>query len=162
LEKKKSQDANRIYRVTCEVCGTYGITSMVLSDEVLSPDGEPLLSAVVRRHFDLTGRQETITIDNWEALASQAPDKNDVPSKVRYLLGYVAHKSRFPGDKIALNDETDYPICFAANTNEFKFYVQYAKEVGFLNQMRFDDPPGWRYWLTTKGWEETRRIPTLE
>jgi nucleoside 2-deoxyribosyltransferase len=95
-------------------------------------------------------------------LASQGPERNDVPGKVRYLLAYIAHKSRFPGDATSLEAKNDYPICFAANLNEFEFYVQYAKDAGFLDRK----PVGMRslpeYWLTAKGWEETRRIRTLE
>ncbi len=165
LEKKTRHDGSRTYGVTCEVCGTYGITSMVLSDEVLSPDGEPVLSAIVRRHFDLAGEPQTITIDNWQALASQSPDKNDVPSKVRYLLAYIAHKSAFPSDEIALDNKTDYPICFAANAEEFELYLRYAKDAGFLEVGSHGLPregiPD-EYRLTVNGWEETRRIPTLD
>ena len=102
-------------------------------------------------------------LDNWQPLASRAPDRNDVPSKVRYLLSYVTHKSRFPGERIILNGQTDYPVCFATNGNEFEFYFWYAKETGFMDGMEEAGPmPAHRYWLTAKGWEETRRIHTLE
>lgn len=152
-------------RVKCPVCKNYDI-----SDEAISllsechDEKKTLLSAIVRRHFDFKGHPETITTDNWQALASQAPDKNDVPSKVRYLLGYIAKKSRFPSDRIALNGKTDYPICFAANTKEFEFYIRYATEAGFLDLTIVcgDTTDVWQYWLTAKGWEETRRIPTLD
>jgi hypothetical protein len=150
------------YRVTCDVCRKYDISSRAVSYvNDLTPDRKQLLTAIVRRHFDLTGQRETLTEDNFQTLISQAPDRNDVPSKVRYLLGYIAHKSRFPSDSIVLNSDTDYPICFAANAGEFKFYVQYANEAGFLGNTTGMDPAQ-RYWLKTKGWEETKRIPTLD
>jgi len=153
-----------LYWVVCEVCGRYGITDDVFRFTPLTTDAKSLLSAVVRRHFDFTGKQETITSESWEALVSQAPDKNDVTSKVRYLLEYIAHKSIFPGERIVLKGQTDYPICFAGNADEFEFYVQYATEAGFVQCATeagiLTGRPG--CWLTTGGWEETRRIPTLE
>ncbi len=147
------------YSVRCKVCGTYRITDEVLSCRILDYNSyaKPLLSAIVRRHFDLKGKPQTITSKNWQALVSQAPDRNDVPSKVRYLLSYMARKSQFPGDKITLDIEADYPICFAANADEFTFYILYANGAGFLSS-----PGGPIYRLTTKGWEEVRRIPTLD
>jgi hypothetical protein len=152
-----------LYWMSCLVCGKYGITKLVLSARVLefASDAKPLLSAIVRRHFEMKGQPETITSDNWEALVSQAPHRNDVPGKVRCLLGYIAHKSQFPSDEIEVNCQTDYPICFAANKNEFKFYVKYANEAGFLGSTTGMDPTQ-RYWLKAKGWEETWRILTLD
>lgn len=152
-----------LYWVVCQVCGRYGITDDVFRFSPLTTDAKSLLSGIVRRHFDFTGERETITSENWEALVSQAPAKNDVPNKVRYLLGYIAHRSTVPGDKIELNGQTDYPVCFAAHANEFEFYFWYAKEAGFMDGMLEGGSAGVRrYWLTAKGWEEARRTPTLE
>ena len=75
----------------------------------------------------------TIMIAQLQLLVSEAPDRNDVPSKVRYLLGYIARKSQFPGERIVLNCETDYPVCFAAKLDEFTFYVV-CEEGGFLDK----------------------------
>jgi nucleoside 2-deoxyribosyltransferase len=146
--------------VTCAVCGTYGIEYVVIRADILAPDVKPILSAIVRRHFVFTERPETITIDNWEALISQAPAKNDVPSRVRCLLRYIDHKSRFPGDTIAVDGNFDYPICFAGNSEEFYFYLRYAEELCFLKTKQ--TPSGVQYVLSAKGWEETRRIVTLD
>lgn len=65
---------------------------MLLRSGSLSADQKPLLSAIVRRHFDLNREPEMITLDNWQAVASQAPDKNEIPGKVRYLLRYIVWK----------------------------------------------------------------------
>ena len=151
------------YWVTCDVCKTYAITDEVFRFAALTADLKPLLSAIVRRHFDFTRRPETITTVTCKELASQVPEKNDVPSKVRYLLGYIARKSTFPGERVVLNSQTDYPVCFAANSNEFEFYAWYAKEMSFIEVMQEGGGSGvFRYRLTPKGWEETRRAPTLD
>jgi len=152
-------------RVKCPICRDYDITDEARSLlQGCSSGKNAVLSAIVRRSYALTQQPETITEDNFQTLASQGPDKNDIPGKVRYLLGYIAHKSRFPGDEIALNSQTDYPICFAANASELEFYIRYANEAGFLDTKVVVGGISLakEYRLTTKGWEETKHIPTLE
>lgn len=168
--KHVREDSNRdIWHVVCAVCSRYGITEDVLlgcqSGEVL-PDVKLALSAVVRRRCEYTGRAELLTTTNCGDLASSAPNRNDVPAKVRYLLAYIAHKSRFPGERITLKGQSDYPICFAANRDEFGFYAQFIKEAGFVDGQRaesaLEELGDYHYWLTPKGWEEIERIPTLD
>ncbi|MBN2579079.1 MAG: hypothetical protein JXB10_08820 [Pirellulales bacterium] len=158
-------DSRDIHNFNCSHCGNYRITKEALQLIDSAPDfakKRQQLSSIVRRHYEFTGEPELITSSNYQELASQAPDKNDVPKKVRYLLNYIAHKSRFPGDKIKLTEVFDCVICFAETIQEFKFYIQYAIEAGFVEKEFVNQHDGSLFWLTTKGWEETRRIPTLE
>jgi hypothetical protein len=165
LQRIPKTDVERdLYYISCPACGTYGITKLVLSQRVLDfeSSAKSLLSAIVRRHFVFSGKPELITFDNWQALLSQAPVKNDVSSKVRHLLRYIAHRSKFPGDKIVLTALIDYPICFAANKDEFDFYIRYAVSAGFVEEHDPGTHVECGVCLTTAGWEETRHIPTLE
>lgn len=104
--------------VDCNTCGSYGVTKSVLLTGVLTADIKPLLSAIARRKHERTGEPAEITTENYKDLVSSAPGKNDVLSKVRYLLGHIAHKSQTPGHAISFNANTDYPLCFAANAGE--------------------------------------------
>ncbi len=121
--KEMREDSSRdMCHIVCDVCGRYGVTGEVfweLRSGELPSDMRPQVSAVIRRRWEHTGHAETITTENYKELASQAPDPNDVPSKVRYLLGYIAHKSSFPGAEVVLTGLIDYPVCFAANKDEF-------------------------------------------
>jgi nucleoside 2-deoxyribosyltransferase len=168
--KEVQEDLDRgVYHVACEVCGRYAIVQDVLwrfrSDELPSDIKLPL-SAIVRRHWEYAGRPELLTDTNCRALASSAPARNDVPGKVRYLLAYIAHKSHLPGERITLKGQTDYPVCFAANVDEFGFYAQFIKDSGFVDGQRAERPADkvgdYQYWLTPKGWEEVNRVPTLD
>ena len=154
--------ARDVCHVVCEVCGRYGLTSEVFwafrSGELAS-DMKPSLSAIVRRHFKYTGKPETLTLADCRQLASQTPDKSDTSAKVHHLLGFLAHKSQFPGDKITLNGQTDFPICFAANTNEFGFYIQHIREGRkFVDEHSSVEHAHHQYSLTPKGWDEARTI----
>ena len=84
--------------------------------------------------------------------------KRTLRGSLEYGLGYIAHKSRFPGDKIVLKGQTDYPVCFARNPDKFEFYVQNARKAGFLDGKRESMRSDYLYWLTTTGWEEAKRI----
>ncbi len=168
--KAVREDSERsIWHIHCEVCKQYQITEEVLegfqSGELLSDMKLPL-SAVARRRSEYTNRPELLTSTNCKDLASSVPAKNDVPTKVRYLLAYIAHKSHFPGERITLKGQTDYPICFAANIDEFGFYAQFIKEAGLVDGKRADGPleelGNYHYWLTPKGWEEIEHVPTLD
>jgi nucleoside 2-deoxyribosyltransferase len=168
--KQLQEDTDRsIWHVDCAVCSRYRITEellMMLRSGEMRADVKLPLSAVVRRHWEYTRRPELLTSINSKDLASSIPTKNDVPTKVRYLLAYIAHKSSFPGERITLKGQTDYPVCFAANIDEFGFYAQFIKEAGFVDGQRAERPleelGDYHYWLTAKGWEEIERVPTLD
>jgi hypothetical protein len=164
-------DRNRFlfYPVECEVCGTYSMEEIVFLTHALvnlPRDIKLKFSAVIRRHYEFSGHPKKITLQDCEELAFQTPTKNDVPTKVRYLLAYIAHKSHFPGEWITLRGQTDYPICFAANIDEFGYYAQFIKEAGFVDGQRHEKPADkigdYQYWLTPKGWEEVKRVPTFD
>jgi hypothetical protein len=65
-----------------------------------------------------------------------------------------------------LKGQTDYPVCFAANIDEFGFYAQFVKDAGFVDGQRAERPleelGDYHYWLTPKGWEEIERVPTFD
>lgn len=104
----------------------------------------------------------TITTANYRDLASSAPAKNDVLGKIRYLLLHIARRSSFPGDVIGFNAENDYPICFAASRDEFRFYARYIFDVGLVEDRKMDMHGQCQFCLTPKGWEEAKRVPALE
>jgi len=158
------------WQIHCAACGRYAITEEMLSRlyfQGLPPETKSQLSAVVRHHFDFTRTAETITARNYRDLASSAPGKNDVPSKIRYLLGYIAHRSHFPGERVILRPQTDYPVCFASGVDEFGFYAQHIKDAGLVDGQQSEGPPAeivgqYQCWLTAKGWEEAQRVRTLD
>ena len=150
------------FQIVCEVCKTYRITEEFLLFAHPTRETKCQLSAVVRRRFDSTYHPETITSVNWQDLVSSAPGKNDVLGKVRYLLRHIACNSHFPGERVILKGQTDYPVCFAANVDEFGFYAQYVKDSEFVDGQRSDQSGDYQYWLTPKGWQEVERHPTLD
>ena len=152
--------------VACEVCGPYYLAEDALfafhSGE-LPADIKPALSSVVRRHYEFTGKPEMLTFANCKQLASSAAERNDVSSKLHYLLEFIAHKSVSPGRKIVLNPEVDYPVCFATNRDELRFYLRQAEEGKFIEAdatMRDVTcqltPEGWKAAQTHKALDEAR------
>ena len=148
----------RLYQVPCDVCGTYRITDEVFPLDVLTSDLKQQLSAIARRHFEYENSPEMITSDNYKDLVSHAPDENDISAKTHYLLEYIGHKSASPGQKVTLNAKVDYPLCFAANPDEFQFHVRHATEEGFVEGKRETMRSDYLCWLTPKGWQEAKRV----
>jgi hypothetical protein len=151
------------FEITCELCKTYRIAEDYFLPERPLDEAKRQLSAIVRRRFEFTGRPMEITAANWQDLASSAPRNDDVLGKIRCLLQYIAHKSHFPGEAVILSGHVDYPVCFAANLDEFGYYATYLKDAGLVNGQRLDNRGGdYRYWLTPKGWQELQHVATLE
>ena len=162
LQCETDRDGRPFVPVDCDICGRYILDKMVHLTGI-PPEKRGWLSAIVRRHYEFVGRPRRITSEDCEEVAAQGgPGKTDVPTKVRYLLRYVAHKSQFPGQKVGLTGEIDYPVCFADNVDEFAFYVQYLHDMGFVSAKTLGRRGESQVWLTPKGWEELRHIPTLE
>ena len=157
--KKLRQDSERdIWHVECGVCSQFGITLEVLmafSSGELPFDIKLPLSAIVRRHFELSHEPEILTTTNCRDLALQAPDKADASRKLQFLLEYIAQKSLSAGQKVTLKAETDYPVCFAANAEEFRFCLRHGCDRRYLEVQS----TMWDFtcWLTPEGWEEVKR-----
>lgn len=101
-----------------------------------------------------------ITRDNFKDLKSSAPNPNDIPGKLRYLLRHIARNSNYPGEAVELDRETDYAVCFASNAYELHYFAKCAEELQLVSD---DSTQGnLSLTLTPKGWEEVERTPSLE
>ena len=152
-------DTNRIFQIDCTLCGQYQIGDIALS--VLKDEApNPSLSGILRLRSEI-GQPELVTRDNYKVLQSIAPASNDVPSKLRYLLRHIARKSNYPGEDIELSRTQDYSVCFGASSEELHYLVKSAEALGFLTVIAIHSV-GFRAHLTPNGWEEIKRLPTLE
>jgi hypothetical protein len=149
-----------ILYITCNRCKKYQISEEV---QIGMPNlqNNYRLSGVVRTRYEYTNQEQLITTDNFQSFESAAPDDQDVPSKVRYLIRFLAYKSTSPGDFVNLSWLNDTPVCFATNIEEMNFYAHYLENSGFV-QIKERTSAGISLRLTPSGWEESRRIPTLQ
>jgi hypothetical protein len=85
---------------------------------------------------------------------AQTPDDFDIATKVRKLLAALARKSLKPGDDVKIHPDTDFPLAYARDANELRYYVNYAGEIGWLTST--SNAHGLTVRLTPKGWEEAQ------
>jgi hypothetical protein len=113
-----------VFRVNCEICGDYDITTMLMSMlRALNPIEQAdltYLSTATRR----AATPLMLSADNWEDLLD-AQRNTSVTQKLRRLLELVADRTAAPGVWVRFNWRADLPIVAARDKTEFGFLIQH-------------------------------------
>jgi hypothetical protein len=98
-------------------------------------------------------REEDIIVKSVdiESYLLAAPQRFDIPAKVRKLLGALARHSDAPGDRIKLEVPHYIASCFAEDKDELEYLVEYAAKQQWITQ-RLNSL--FELTLTPAGWEE--------
>jgi hypothetical protein len=94
-------------------------------------------------------------MDNWDQVAA-AHKGTPVRQKVSKLLQYIADKSQFPGDGVAIDEGLDYPAFDAATSTECSFLVRSVFNSGYLDK-RGDN----LLTLSAKGWDHIEPLNSV-
>ena len=170
LDQCDSQSAlDLLYRVKCPRCGVYQISSLALSTEPESFVKERfhLISAVARwnseRNNSLLIKKELLDDrSEFEArILSVCP--RSTQEKMDRILAYVAENSSYPGQKIHINGEYDYPLFYCKGTEELGFYIKHLEEIALVGHPEID-AGHFRLALSAEGWRrvEERTKPNIE
>lgn len=155
----------------CPLCGNYRCVMEAATFSnllpALSPSDRTRLSGVLREQSERapTGQfteWPLIWTDNIDSLLAAAPSPFDVPAKIRKLLATIARKSTRPGEWVQFVDDTCSPTAYAADYEEWAFFVAYAERQEWLEHDVPATLVGLKLRLTPAGWEETQRRPRLE
>jgi hypothetical protein len=138
----------------CKRCGHYSITTAAirLAEKMQI---RTKLSAWIRNLNELGMDVPEINTKRLKEIETSIPEYN--PSDKQYLfLRSLSRKLKHPMDHINIIHEWDYPLAWAADSQEMLFYVRFLIERGFL--VRLDDkihgneasavsitPSGWNY-----------------
>ncbi len=122
-----------------------------------SPNIEPsyLLSGVIRE------KSETGVIPILHSLSelqAQIPFRDDPLASIDRILLHTYRKAETFTSWVHLDVETDYPIGYARNSDDFKFLVEKAKE---LNYLEAKVPETWSFAdfrLSLGGWERVSNL----
>ena len=146
---------NRLaFTIECRRCGKYAITEILLN---VMPrlEGEerrllPYLSAYTRQS-SARGLVRELDTANWRNLAD-AHTKTSVSLKVSKLLEFVASRSSFPGERVRIYGELDYPLIDAASSAELSYFLSHLEGLDHVQR------DGNHYFLTMKGWERLEPV----
>ncbi len=108
--------------VRCKRCGTFTITGTA-SAMAMSSEAVPRLSAWIRDRTD--SRVATTSINSSDLAAlSEAIPRYSVAEKQLLLLRALARRSKYPGERVLIEPETDYPLAWSSGAQEFAFHLQ--------------------------------------
>jgi hypothetical protein len=162
------------WRVNCPRCGEYKIVSETRVSALRHRDDLYRLSGLTREkterkrarphhqgqheeHIDIVSGLDPKDL---ESLFAQTPHEFDIATKVRKLLAALARKSRKPGDDVQINDDIDYPLAYARDGEELRYFVNYAVAIGWLTSN--NNTHSMLVRLTPKGWEEAQHPARID
>lgn len=147
-------------KVECEVCGTYLPNEAFLLDLFhrwgrQKPDSGVgyLLSGVIREKVEAG---IVPVLNDLSELQTQIPFKNDPLASIDRILLHIYRKSKSSADYLKLDPQVDYPIGYARDAKEFEFFMEKAKELGYIEASINTLLYGHR--LSLKGWERVANL----
>ena len=146
---------DRLITFKCEKCGTYQATEEVL---VLTGEVGNLwsLSPVAREYWERHRKPLLITTKNVDDLKSLLPREHDVTDKTQRLLRALERRTEYPGHSVEIHYDKDYPLAYAANTEELQYYCQYLVDCKWIASN--GDRGSLSITLTPEGWAEIERL----
>ena len=131
--------------VQCPRCGRFRITQRACEDsDHLTSGGQKryLLSAAVRQQ-SARGNEVLLRTENIPAFIDGVQPPKTPLEGIDRLMIWLEQKGIGPSDSTKLQSQTDYPVLAARDANQFDYFVQKAKELGFIElfgggQVRID------------------------
>jgi hypothetical protein len=147
-------------RYDCRICGHYRLSERAAQriNELVHLGGRPdavllgnhhLLSAAIRAEFEESG--DEVFVESFEALQARARAPANPFEAIDRVILHVARKAERAGSHIVLDPDVDYPIAFAKDAEEFRYYLHLGRDIGFLElEETMAEPPEAR--LAANGW----------
>jgi len=149
----RGEDFGRKLFFKCERCGQYSITSeakRIAESQALSS-----LSAWIREKNDFGSDPPEITSETIKNIQNYIPHYN--PSqKQLVLLRKIEGKTDYPGQKVSIHPQFDFPMAWASREVELIYYVQSLIDRGLLSQdesSELNDEFPFDVKITPEGWD---------
>jgi hypothetical protein len=143
-------------RIKCELCGEYRLSERLAQDIYSYPllDSH-IYSGAIREHYE---QGIVLWVEDLKELRdSVVVPKNPLESIDRILL-YVLRKIKSADDGVEFK-QTDRPVAYAKNPEEFSYFLWKARELDYLEK----HPQGQsRDRLTLNGWKHLADLPQKE
>ena len=148
--------------VSCKVCGEYCISiqaaAAAASGDIVSDEKRHILSGAVRNRYEQNERVEILTKGDTETILDSVSIPSNPFEAIDLLLKYLLRKAGKTSDVVRLDMENDYPILFAKDQDEFRYYLAKAHELGYIEQ-RGGGP---NYRLDLEGWRRLAELRKYE
>jgi nucleoside 2-deoxyribosyltransferase len=117
-------------RVKCPRCKEFVILDSVAFDEPNSRFG-PKVSAWIREYNERSGEVPQITPETLNELQTILPDYSPREKQIK-LLRNIERKTGFPGQRVVLNYNDDFPLAWASGYEEFFYYISSLRDRGLF------------------------------
>lgn len=153
-QKVAISDYGERLSVECPRCGKYMITGTAKS-VAERKDLEAKLSAWIRDRTEAGTEQPEINSNTLTEIEKILPDYN-ASQKQLLLLRSIERKTKFPGQKVDVVTNFDYPLAWAANEEELVYYLRALIERGLISRVGgpsdLSDSWAFQVQITPTGW----------
>lgn len=129
----------QVTEFSCDVCGKYQIhwaAESIFKSKSSLDKQRIILSSIIRNRYE-KGERTYINEENKQDILNSMYIPSNPFEAIDLLLEYIAYKTdNRPGKDININLQTDYPILFAEDHEEFEYYVHKASALQFIESRR--------------------------
>lgn len=140
-------------RIKCELCGEYRLSERLAQDLHYNLPDNYIYSGILREHFE---QGIILWVESLEELRDSVVIPQNPIECIDRILLYIMSKVD-SSDKGIEFKPTDYSICYSKNYSEFKFLLNKAVAIGYLEK-----PSDRHFRLDLHGWNRLTNLPQRE
>lgn len=138
--------------IECKICGPYLISERAAQDTFPPGLRESHIYSGAVRELNEKGRQ--VIIESFEQLRDSVVVPEGPLERIDRILLYVLRKMDTDDAGVPISPQYDYSVGYTRNPTEFKFLVDRAVGIGYL-EIAYGESV---YRLTFKGWEHAAQL----
>lgn len=139
--------------IDCLICGKYRISERAAMGAFQGGlKNRHLYSGAVR---ELNGRGIEVIIQNFDSLLDSIVIPDGPLERIDRIVRYI-HGHTETDDEIVKLFEYDYPVAYAKHGKQFRFLIDRANELGYVQSTHYDDETHCR--LTAEGWKHVAEL----
>ncbi|MHA1752116.1 MAG: hypothetical protein ACTSYZ_07075 [Candidatus Helarchaeota archaeon] len=139
--------------IDCPRCGKFKMSGTAATSDFTKYLPRHLLSGIIRNRYE-NGEKVFISTNDFKDAKYSIHIPKDPWDYIDLLLEHIYRKSGKIYKTTNFNINFDYPLLFAENPEEFKYYVDKSRELGFIEPVNSEG-----YRLAPEGW---KRIPLIK
>ena len=149
------QDSGERNIIECNTCGKFVITNTAIA-ELDRSDKKALLPSWLRERAEKGIESPELNREFLKTLLQNLPEYNPWKKQLM-LLKAIQERTEYPGFEVIIDRKNDYPLAWAKNNDEFKYYIDSLKDRGVIEGPRTMNggykitPYGWDYLDEHKG-----------
>lgn len=146
-EMPKGKDMNE---VNCPKCGEFTISGTLTT--CIKRYGNHIISGILRNRYE-NGEEIDLHTGNIEQLIQSTHIPDDPFDKIDLLIKHIINTTDSIVKPMNIDINNDFPLLFLENKREYQYYLQKAKELGYIEL-----PSTESIQLTLKGWKRLEEI----